>query len=613
MNALNDHPESNDNLCADEVVEESSNEASVQRLQEALDPLKTQIMEVVAELQSLKDQDRGKRAEKTARLTDLLTDKNREIDRAEQSENQTKVLEKLADNPLDTEAAQEWLDAMEQGEDVWEHREGNGTNVSPDPGIIKTLTVDLDKASEADNERNKERAATDAAFKAHALIIKEQKQAEVDKAWSQLASETDPAKAKNAIRKWRYFRSELDRVPPGIPTIALKTKKPPTQSAVDWILPGWIPGGGLVTSLYSGPGVGKSRLAMQLAATVAYGGTPMRLSDAANDQRSDIEANTPGLIRDLQSANGGKVLVLNWEDSAETFDERWTKAFNAGLIGPSLPTKKRKASKTKNPYTAESFQAGALPGQMPGDMIDFVHMAEAGPLFAPGGSSRIAGAGEWTDTGHWLLHRMLDYRLIVIDPLGAAFGCDENDRRQVQSFFSGLTAKARDANCGVLLVGHPNKESLKARGTSAEAVGAYSGSTAWEGAVRSMFAIEKEQTGYLKPRSEKNSKNISDQAHGWRVRLLKTNLAGGDGDEKLGASAWLRNRIIERQHIRTHYGLAKDSNVLAGSGWEICTAQEAAAWLNRVDTGDLVTSAAATSKEIESDKDQKYRDFLRQR
>ncbi len=69
-----------------------------------------------------------------------------------------------------------------------------------------------------------------------------------------------------------------------------------------------------------------------------------------------------------------------------------------------------------------------------------------------------------------------DYRadVVILDNSARLYAGNENDRHQVTSFMAMLTAAAAPRNAAVMLLAHPGK-----------AVGSeYSGSTAWEGAVR---------------------------------------------------------------------------------------------------------------------------------
>ena len=69
-----------------------------------------------------------------------------------------------------------------------------------------------------------------------------------------------------------------------------------------------------------------------------------------------------------------------------------------------------------------------------------------------------------------------DYKaeVVFLDNIGRLYGGSENDRHQVTTFVAMLNAAARSTQAAIGLLGHP-----------AKAVGSeYSGSTAWEGAVR---------------------------------------------------------------------------------------------------------------------------------
>lgn len=74
-----------------------------------------------------------------------------------------------------------------------------------------------------------------------------------------------------------------------------------------------------------------------------------------------------------------------------------------------------------------------------------------------------------------------DYKadVVVLDNIARLFAGNENDRHEVTAFIAMLTAAAMPTNAAVLLLGHPGK-----------AIGSeYSGSTAWEGAVRSRLYL----------------------------------------------------------------------------------------------------------------------------
>ncbi|MEP7247914.1 MAG: AAA family ATPase, partial [Gammaproteobacteria bacterium] len=74
-----------------------------------------------------------------------------------------------------------------------------------------------------------------------------------------------------------------------------------------------------------------------------------------------------------------------------------------------------------------------------------------------------------------------DYKadVVILDNIARLFAGNENDRHQVTSFIAMLTEAAQPTNAGILLLGHP----AKALGSE------YSGSTAWEGAVRARLYL----------------------------------------------------------------------------------------------------------------------------
>ena len=78
-----------------------------------------------------------------------------------------------------------------------------------------------------------------------------------------------------------------------------------------------------------------------------------------------------------------------------------------------------------------------------------------------------------------LASQVADYKIdfLWLDSVARIFGGNENDRHQVTQFITWLTAAAGAAGIGI--IGHPGK------GQGSE----YSGSTAWEGSVRSRLFL----------------------------------------------------------------------------------------------------------------------------
>lgn len=80
-----------------------------------------------------------------------------------------------------------------------------------------------------------------------------------------------------------------------------------------------------------------------------------------------------------------------------------------------------------------------------------------------------------------LTEQIGDYKaqVVILDNIARLYGCNENDRHQVTTFIAMLTKAARPTGAAIMLLGHP------AKGPQSE----YSGSTAWEGAVRSRLYL----------------------------------------------------------------------------------------------------------------------------
>lgn len=86
------------------------------------------------------------------------------------------------------------------------------------------------------------------------------------------------------------------------------------------------------------------------------------------------------------------------------------------------------------------------------------------------------GQPTWTPLRAELTAQVNDYKadVLILDNVGQTFGGQENDRHHVTTFVNGLASLGGDRSLSTLLLGHP------AKATDSE----YSGSTAWENAVR---------------------------------------------------------------------------------------------------------------------------------
>ena len=224
--------------------------------------------------------------------------------------------------------------------------------------------------------------------------------------------------------------------------------KPPAQQ---WLVKNWLPANRLVFLTGQGA-VGKSRLALQLAASIANG-EPAWLPGG------------PKLVIEKATT----AVFVTWEDElAEVHRRLYTQ------------------DKNKEHYSRRPIY----------DLGDRLHVLGAmgvGPLWAPldEGSWRLAAPAYWTQTALWVQSYCETYGaiLLVIDPLAAAFASDENTRHLVRAFCSSLDAWAQRARCTVLVIAHPPKSTGVA----------YSGSTDWHAAGRAMWQLSTEPRKPEKP------------------------------------------------------------------------------------------------------------------
>ena len=218
-------------------------------------------------------------------------------------------------------------------------------------------------------------------------------------------------------------------------------EEPPARR---WLIQGWLPVG-RVTLLSGKAGQGKSRLALQLAAALASG--DQTWLHGAPDQ--------------LDPSDPAPVVFCSWEDERDEI-----------------------ARKLHHMKRAESV----------GDRLRFVH--PAGAVWGPAqSSSRYATTlGELTNAGRWVRAycQQKQAQLLILDPLAAAYTCNENDRALVRAFMADWNRWAQETGCTVLIIAHPPK-------TGADT----SGSTDWEAAPRAVWTFGLEDTNMGKGKEKK--------------------------------------------------------------------------------------------------------------
>ena len=225
---------------------------------------------------------------------------------------------------------------------------------------------------------------------------------------------------------------------------------PPSRS---WIVADWLPAG-RVTMLTGAGGAGKSRLALQLAAAVAAGGGEGRewLTDKTGSLRLGEDAPTRGGTRRLRELGGRARRVL----ASPVRDRRRRRTVGstsqARSLRPRVPRRGGLAmgAARRRPHRHGGQRTGCLPA-----------------------------------SASWTLAAQEGARLLVLDPLAAVYGGNENSRALVRAFLSRLDEWAVKHNCAVLLVAHPSK--------SEGAGQQYSGSTDWQGGVRSLWTMSQKK------------------------------------------------------------------------------------------------------------------------
>ena len=216
----------------------------------------------------------------------------------------------------------------------------------------------------------------------------------------------------------------------------------------EWYVQGWLPAGRL--TLLSGPGgAGKSRLALQLAASMACGRIRwLGLSGPLLTTKDPVP-----------------VLMAAYEDEVEEIQRRlnimaWETS--TGVIYPAARL-----------VTATDNLALTIPN---------------GPLWSPQPNVYNPDMpGALTPHGQEV-RRIAEERgakLLVLDPLAAVYAGNENNRSQVRPFNDSWNRWAAKTGCAVLVVSHPNK----AENEDPIAGQGYSGSSDWRNGARAAWVL----------------------------------------------------------------------------------------------------------------------------
>ena len=231
-----------------------------------------------------------------------------------------------------------------------------------------------------------------------------------------------------------------------IPILPERSEWSTPPSHRKWLIDGWLSRGRI--ALLSGRGaVGKSKLGIQLCHAIA--------------------AESAGQDCTRRWFDGGPEINIGEEHVAfATWEDDWDEIMRRMLDHPA-------------------YAHGDATAALNADLADRLHvfdLAGQGPLW----EQCDRGHGRSTETGNALRLRCeaVGARLLVIDPLAAAYADSEIGRGAVRAFIGSWDAWGRDADCTVLIVGHPPKGNA---GDDAR----YSGSTDWRNGVRSFLFLER--------------------------------------------------------------------------------------------------------------------------
>ena len=274
----------------------------------------------------------------------------------------------------------------------------------------------------------------------------------------------------------------------------------PTHYWQGWLIENWLPRS-CVAMLTGDGGVGKSRLALQLAWALSGDGQWLGEAGQMPAPGADYGAG-------FEPVGASAIVYATWEDSPDQIRGRLYWLEQAGKSGDG-----------------QNFKVA--------DMRSRGHLWAASERYSVPG---LTPAGKELR----LACERHEARLLVIDTLGVANGASEIDRAQVGAFFADWAAWADERDCAVLLIAHPPKT-----------VGVtYSGSTGILGGVRAMWNLETVKSDCQKGCSPSKSCSC-EPAYAYRLVNAKQNYGESTG------SVWLTNQSgvwVESEERKADYG-----------------------------------------------------------
>ncbi|MGQ0277528.1 AAA family ATPase [Sphingopyxis sp. Q841] len=221
------------------------------------------------------------------------------------------------------------------------------------------------------------------------------------------------------------------------PTLDLVTLASTEPHPKEFVIPGFAPAGEV--TLFTGPGSsGKSLLSQQLGTGAAVGVETLRL--------------------ELEQAN---TIYLTCEDDEAQL--HWRQAHICAALDIPMES------------LAGKLHLVTLRGTLGIELCTF---AKGGFFTLARAYHRLAALIEQTGA-----------KLVFLDNVAHLFTGNENDRGDVTRFLNALNRLASQTGAAIVLLGHPNKQHSQ----GFKAGNQYSGSTAWQNAVRSQITLDHDQ------------------------------------------------------------------------------------------------------------------------
>jgi len=154
-----------------------------------------------------------------------------------------------------------------------------------------------------------------------------------------------------------------------------------------------------------------------------------------------------------------------------------------------------------------------------------------------------------------LAHRVTQYEteLLVVDGTSDTFAGNENARTDVKRFVNSLVGLVPPDRGAALLVGHVDKNTAR----SSDTTEGYSGSTAWNNAVRARW--------YLRPETTSNEEGRTERTGGLILELQKANLGRADVEMRFewdaGAHLFLGQTLGASAFDRKHQDRTEQAGI----------------------------------------------------